>query len=145
MVFDVEKIRQDFPILKRKMGGKPLVFLDSASTSQKPVQMINAIKEYYEMYNANPHRSLYKLCEEATELYEESRKKVAKFINAKHPEEIIFVRNTNEAMNLLAHSYAIPRLGIKDEIVISIMEHHANIVPWQFVSEKREPNCASQT
>lgn len=137
MTFDVEKIRQDFPILKRKIDGKPLVFLDSASTSQKPVQMINAIKEYYEMYNANPHRSLYKLCEEATELYEESRKKVAKFINAKHPEEIIFVRNTNEAMNLLAHSYAIPRLGIKDEIVVSIMEHHANIVPWQFVSEKK--------
>jgi len=134
-MFDVEKIREDFPILKRKIDGKPLVFLDSASTSQKPVQVINAIKEYYEMHNANPHRSLYKLCEEATELYEDARKKVAEFINAKHPEEIIFVRNTNEAMNLIAHSFALPKLHNPSEIVLSVMEHHANIVPWQYVRD----------
>ncbi|MBI4010039.1 MAG: cysteine desulfurase [Candidatus Aenigmarchaeota archaeon] len=139
-MFDVEKVREDFPILKRKIDGKPLVFLDSASTSQKPIQVINAIKEYYEMHNANPHRSLYKLCEEATELYENTRKKVAEFINAKHPEEIIFVRNTNEAMNLIAHSFALPKLHNPNEIILSVMEHHANIVPWQYV---RDNNGAS--
>ena len=135
MMFDVEKVREDFPILKRKIDGKPLIFLDSASTSQKPMRVINAIKEYYEMYNANPHRSLYKLCEEATEMYEDARKKVAKFINAKHPEEIIFVRNTNEAMNLIAHSFALPKLHNPSEIILSVMEHHANIVPWQYVRD----------
>jgi len=134
-MFDVEKVREDFPILKRKIDGKPLIFLDSASTSQKPMRVINAIKEYYEMYNANPHRSLYKLCEEATEMYEDARKKVAKFINAKHPEEIIFVRNTNEAMNLIAHSFALPKLHNPSEIILSVMEHHANIVPWQYVRD----------
>lgn len=136
MMFDVEKLREDFPILKRKIEGKPLIFLDSASTSQKPVQVINAIKEYYEMHNANPHRSLYKLCEEATELYEDARKKVAKFVNAKHPEEIIFVRNTNEAMNLIVNSFAMPKLHNPSEIVLSVMEHHANIVPWQYLRDK---------
>jgi cysteine desulfurase/selenocysteine lyase len=136
MMFDVEKVREDFPILKRKIEGKPLIFLDSASTSQKPVQVINAIKEYYEMHNANPHRSLYKLCEEATELYEDARKKVAKFVNAKHPEEIIFVRNTNEAMNLIVNSFAMPKLHNPSEIVLSVMEHHANIVPWQYLRDK---------
>ena len=134
-MFNVEKIREDFPILKRKIDGKPLVFLDSASTSQKPVHVINAIKEYYELHNANPHRSLYKLCEEATELYEDARRNVAEFINAKHPEEIIFVRNTNEAMNLLVHSFALPKLHNPNEIVLSVMEHHANIVPWQYVRD----------
>ena len=135
-MFDVEKVREDFPILKRKIEGKPLIFLDSASTSQKPVQVINAIKEYYEMHNANPHRSLYKLCEEATELYEDARKKVAKFVNAKHPEEIIFVRNTNEAMNLIVNSFAMPKLHNPSEVVLSVMEHHANIVPWQYLRDK---------
>ena len=132
-MFDVEKIREDFPILKRKINNRQLVFLDSASTSQKPKQVIEAIKNYYEMHNANPHRSIYQLCDEATQLYENTRKKVAKFINAKHPEEIIFVRNTNEAMNLIAHSFALPKLHNPSEIVLSIMEHHANIVPWQLV------------
>ena len=139
-MFDVEKVRQDFPILKRKIDGKPLVFLDSASTSQKPKQVINAIKEYYELHNANPHRSLYKLCEEATEMYENARKKVARFINAKHPEEIIFVRNTNEAMNLLVHSLALPKLHKPDEIILSVMEHHSNIVPWQYVKDNNGVN-----
>ncbi len=135
-MFDVEKIRQDFPILKRRIEGKPLIFLDSASTSQKPAQVINAIKDYYELHNANPHRSLYKLCEEATQLYEDARKKVAKFINAKHPEEIIFVRNTNEAINLIAHSFALNRVKKSDEIISSVMEHHANILPWQYVRKQ---------
>lgn len=135
-MFDVEKIRKDFPILKRKINGKPLNFLDSTSTSQKPKQVIDAIKNYYELHNANPHRSLYKLCEEATQMYEDARKKVAEFINAKHSEEIIFVRNTNEAMNLITNSYAMPNLKSQDEIILSVMEHHANIVPWQHVKKR---------
>lgn len=135
-MFDVEKIRKDFPILRRKINGKPLNFLDSTSTSQKPKQVIDAIKNYYELHNANPHRSLYKLCEEATQMYEDARKKVAEFINAKHSEEIIFVRNTNEAMNLITNSYAMPNLKSQDEIILSVMEHHANIVPWQHVKKR---------
>ncbi len=134
-MINVEKIREDFPILKRKINNHPLVFLDSASTSQKPKQVIEAIKNYYETNNANPHRSIYQLCDEATQMYEDARKKVAKFINAKHSEEIIFVRNTNEAMNLLMHSFALSKLHNPSEITTSIMEHHANIVPWQFVKK----------
>lgn len=131
-MLNVEKIREDFPILKRKINNRQLIFLDSASTSQKPNQVIESIKNYYEMHNANPHRSIYQLCDEATQLYEDARKKVAKFINAK-PEEIVFVRNTNEAMNLIMHSFALPKLHNPSEIIVSIMEHHANIVPWQLV------------
>ncbi|MBI2547064.1 MAG: cysteine desulfurase [Candidatus Aenigmarchaeota archaeon] len=133
---DVEKIRGDFPILKRKINNKPLVFLDSASTSQKPQQVIDAIKNYYENHNANPHRSIYTLCDEATQIYEKSRGKVSKFINAKKDEEIVFVRNTNEAMNIVAYSYAMNNLKEGDEILLTIMEHHANIVPWQMLQKK---------
>ncbi len=136
MSFDVEKIREDFPILKRKINNRLLAFLDSASTSQKPMQVIEAIKNYYENNNANPHRSIYTLCDEATQIYEKSRQNVAKFINAKKDKEIIFVRNTNEAMNILAYSYAMGNLKEGDEIVLTIMEHHANIVPWQMLQKK---------
>src|SRR3989338_3507324 len=116
MPLDVGKIREDFPILKRKINNRSLAFLDSASTSQKPVQVIDAIKNYYEQHNANPHRSIYTLCDEATQIYEKSRKKVAKFVNASE-NEIVFVRNTNEAMNMLAYSYAMRNLKEGDEIV----------------------------
>ncbi|MBI2543439.1 MAG: cysteine desulfurase [Candidatus Aenigmarchaeota archaeon] len=133
---NVEKIREDFPILKRKINNHPLVFLDSASTSQKPVQVINAIKNYYEMNNANPHRSIYQLCDEATQMYEDARKKVVKFINARNDEEIIFVRNTNEAMNIIVQSYAMDNLKEGDEVLLTVMEHHANIVPWQMLQKK---------
>ena len=132
---NVEKIREDFPILSKKINGKQLVFLDNASTSQKPKQVIEAIKNYYEEHNANPHRSIYKLCEEATEIYEKSHEDVAKFINASNEEEIIFVRNTNEAMNLVMYSWAMNNLKSGDEILVTMMEHHANIVPWQFLQK----------
>ncbi len=132
---NAEKIREDFPIFKRKINNHPLVFLDSASTSQKPKQVIEAIKNYYEQHNANPHRSIYTLCDEATQIYEKARNKVAKFINA-NDKEIIFVRNTNEAMNILAYSYALENLKDGDEILLTVMEHHANIVPWQMLQKK---------
>lgn len=132
---NAEKIRQDFPIFRRKINNRPLVFLDSASTSQKPAQVIEAIKNYYEQHNANPHRSIYTLCDEATQIYEKSREKVANFVNAKSEKEIVFVRNTNEAMNILAYS-GTENLKEGDEIVLTIMEHHANIVPWQMLQKK---------
>ncbi len=135
-MLDAEKVREDFPILNRKINGKPLIFLDNASTSQKPKQVIDAIKNYYEEHNANPHRSIYKLCEEATEIYEKSHEEVAKFINASGKEEIVFVRNTNEAMNLLMYSWAMQNLKSGDEILLTMMEHHANIVPWQFLQRQ---------
>lgn len=134
MSLNVEKIREDFPILKRKINNHPLAFLDSASTSQKPKQVIDAITSYYENNNANPHRSIYQLCDEATQMYEDARKKVAKFINAK-PDEIVFVRNTNEAMNIISNSFPISKLQNPSEIILSIMEHHANIVPWQLIRD----------
>lgn len=133
---DVEKIREDFPILKRKINNRTLAFLDSASTSQKPNQVIDAIKNYYEHHNANPHRSIYTLCDEATQIYEKSRKTVANFVNANDEKEIVFVRNTNEAINILAYSYAMNNLKEGDEIVLTMMEHHANIVPWQMAQKK---------
>ncbi len=136
MSLDAEKIREDFPIFKRKINNRTLVFLDSASTSQKPKQVIDAIKDYYEQHNANPHRSIYTLCDEATQIYEKARNKVARFINAKSEKEIVFVRNTNEAMNILAYSYAMENLKEGDEILLTIMEHHANIVPWQMLQKK---------
>ncbi len=136
MLLNAENIREDFPIFKRKINNRTLAFLDSASTSQKPKQVIDAIKDYYEQHNANPHRSIYTLCDEATQIYEKSRNKVAKFINAKSDKEIVFVRNTNEAMNILAYSYAMNNLKEGDEILLTIMEHHANIVPWQMLQKK---------
>ncbi len=132
---NVDKIRKDFPILNRKINGNQLIFLDNASTSQKPQQVIDSIKNYYEEHNANPHRSIYKLCEEATEIYEKAHEDTSKFINASSKEEIIFVRNTNEAINLVMYSWALNNLKSGDEILLSVMEHHANIVPWQYLQK----------
>lgn len=134
-LMDIEKIRKDFPILNVKVHGKPLVYLDNAATSQKPKSVIDAIKNYYENYNANIHRSIHKLGEEATAAYEEAHKKVADFINADF-EEIVFTKNTTESINLLAYSL-INNLKPNDEIVISQMEHHSNFVPWQQLALKR--------
>ncbi|MBI1972328.1 MAG: cysteine desulfurase [Candidatus Aenigmarchaeota archaeon] len=131
---DVEKIKADFPILKRKINGKKLVYLDSAATSQKPVQVISAIKEYYENRNANVSRSVHKLGEEATEAYENARKTVAKLINANSEKEIIFVRNATEGINLVAYSYFLPVAQAGGKIISTVMEHHSNIVPWQFIN-----------
>ncbi len=134
-LLDVEKIRKDFPILNVKVHGKPLVYLDNAATTQKPRIVIEAVKDYYENYNANIHRSIHKLGEEATAAYEEARRKAAGFINAKL-EEIIFTKSTTESLNLLAYSLG-NEIKAGDEIVISEMEHHSNFVPWQQLAIKK--------
>ena len=124
-------IKKDFPILENEK----IVYLDSGATTQKPKQVLDKIKEFYEKYNANPHRGAYTLSTEATEYYENTRTKIAKFINSKHREEIIFSKNASESLNLIAYSYGMENLKKDDEIVISIMEHHSNLVPWQKVSK----------
>jgi cysteine desulfurase/selenocysteine lyase len=137
MDFDIEKIRADFPILKIKMNERPLVYLDSAATSQKPRQVIDAIVDYYKNYNANIHRGLYRISEKATEEYTESKAKVAKFINASGKEEIIYVKNTTEAINLAALSWGDANIRKGDRILISEMEHHSNMVPWMVLAKKK--------
>lgn len=129
---NIEEIKKDFPILQNK----EITYLDSGATTQKPIQVIKAVEEFYEKYNANPHRGAYSLSIEATEAYENTRKKIAKFINAKQPEEIVFSKNATESLNLIAYSYGIENLKKDDEIVISIMEHHSNLVPWQKVCKQ---------
>lgn len=129
-------VRKDFPILSRKINGKRLVYLDSAATSQKPDGVINAMKDFYENHNSNIHRSVYKLAEEATEMYEGARDAVAKFIGARS-DEIIFVRNTTEAINLVAYSWAMHNVQKGDEILITEMEHHSNLLPWQMVAKSK--------
>jgi len=128
---NIEEIRKDFPILQNKK----IAYLDSGATTQKPIQVLQAIEEFYKRYNANPHRGAYSLSIEATEMYENTRTKIAKFINAKHREEIIFSKNATESLNLIAYSYGMENLKKDDEITISIMEHHSNLVPWQKVSK----------
>ncbi|WP_337862328.1 cysteine desulfurase [Nitrososphaera sp.] len=135
---NVKKIRQDFPILKRKvMGGKPLVYLDNAATTQKPLAVINAISDYYMNYNSNIHRAVHQLAEEATFAFEETRQKVARFINARHTDEIIFTRNATEAINLVAYSWGRANVKRGDRVVISEIEHHSNIVPWQILTQEK--------
>ena len=133
---DVAAIRADFPILQRKVHDKPLVYLDNAATSQKPRQVIQALVDYYEQYNANIHRGIHTLAEEATGLYEDARGKAARFIGANGPDEIILTRNTTESLNLVAYTWATDNIGAGDEIVITTMEHHSNIVPWQWLVQK---------
>ena len=125
-------LKRDFPLLMQNN----IAYLDSAATTQKPMQVINAISEYYKNANANPHRGAYKLSLESTKVYDEARKKIAKFINAKSENQIVFTRNATESLNLIAYSYGLNNLGSKDKIVLSIMEHHSNLVPWQYVSRK---------
>jgi cysteine desulfurase/selenocysteine lyase len=129
------ELRNDFPIFKKKINGKDLVYLDNASTTQKPYLVINSITDFYSNYNSNIHRAVYQLAEEATELYEQSRKKIANFINVR-PEEIIFTRNTTESINLIAHSWARSNLKKDDVIAITEIEHHSNIVPWQILCQE---------
>ncbi|MEU4236465.1 cysteine desulfurase [Actinoplanes sp. NPDC026619] len=137
MTFDVARIRADFPILSREINGHPLVYLDSANTSQKPRQVLEAMRVHHERHNGNVSRSVHTLGTEATTAYEEARAKVASFVNAGTPDEIVFTKNSTEALNLIAHS-AGQMLALKpgDEIVISEMEHHSNIVPWQLLCER---------
>jgi cysteine desulfurase/selenocysteine lyase len=137
-MYDIEAVRKDFPILNRQVHGKPLVYLDNAATTQKPRQVIDALVNYYENYNANIHRGLHKLAEEATTAYEESRAKVGRFI--KSPEgarSIVFTRNCTEAINLVANAWGRKFLNPGDEIVLSVEEHHSNLVPWQLIAKER--------
>lgn len=131
-----EEIKKDFSILKNR----DVVYLDSGATSQRPQCVIDAIDEFYKNKNANPHRGAYELSIEATDIYESTREKIANFINAAHSEEVIFTKNASEALNLIAYSYGLDNLGKDDEVVISIMEHHSNLVPWQFVTKKTGAN-----
>ena len=133
---NISKIRADFPILKRVVNGKPLVYLDNAATSQKPDYVLNAMDEYYRNKNANVHRGIHKLGEEATIAYEEARGKVARFVGARHAEEIIFVRNATEGLNLIAMTWGRANIKKDNKIVLTIMEHHSNIVPWQLLAKE---------
>lgn len=131
---DVESIRKDFPVLDRMVNGRPLVYFDNAATSQKPIQVIDAIKEYYMNHNANIHRGVHTLGTESTELYDQARKTVAEFINADE-REIVFTKNATESINLVMYAWALRNLGKGDRIVLSIMEHHANLLPWLWLSK----------
>ena len=137
-MYNVEDVRKDFPILQRQVHGKPLVYLDNAATTQKPRAVIDALVNYYENYNANIHRGLHKLAEEATTAYEESRAKVARFIKSPAgARSIVFTRNTTESLNLVANAWGRRFLQPGDEIVLSVVEHHSNLVPWQLIAKEK--------
>jgi cysteine desulfurase / selenocysteine lyase len=136
VAFDALRWRREFPILQQQVHGKPLVYLDNAATSQKPQVVIDAISDYYQLYNSNVHRGVHQLSEKATAAYESAREKLRRFINASSLKEIIFVRGTTEAINLVAQSYGRSRFQSGDEIILSEMEHHSNIVPWQLLHEQ---------
>jgi cysteine desulfurase/selenocysteine lyase len=135
-VLDVERVRRDFPILDRTVNGRPLVYLDSGASSQRPVAVLRAVEEYETHSHANIHRGVHALSQAATEAFEGARERVRRFINARSTKEIIFVRGTTEAINLVAQSFARPRFKAGDEIIVTALEHHANIVPWQMVCEQ---------
>jgi len=132
--YDAERVRRDFPILAREVHGKPLVFLDSAASSQRPNAVIEAVDAYERLHHANVHRGVHQLSQEATAMFEQARERVRRFVNAASTREVIFTRGTTEAINLVAQSYARPRLKPGDEILLTTLEHHANIVPWQLVA-----------
>lgn len=134
---ETNKIRNDFPILTRKINGKPFVYFDNASTTQKPSSVINKIVNYYSFYNSNIHRAVYDIAEEATNAYELTRQKISKFINASSPQEIIFTRNATEAINLVAYSWGRKNIQKGDVIILSEQEHHSNIVPWQILAKEK--------
>ncbi|NES20458.1 MAG: aminotransferase class V-fold PLP-dependent enzyme, partial [Symploca sp. SIO3E6] len=129
-------IRADFPILHQQVNGKPLVYFDNAATSQKPTAVIDALRNYYEQDNSNVHRGVHYLSARATEAYEGARDKVARFINAASRNEIVFTRNASEAINLVAYSWGLSNLQPQDEIILTVMEHHSNLVPWQIMAQK---------
>ncbi|NWG22053.1 MAG: cysteine desulfurase [Chloroflexi bacterium] len=134
--FDILALRREFPILSQPMNGKTLAFLDSAASSQKPRRVIDCLEDYYRRYNANVHRGVYRLSEEATFAFERARGKVARFINARSQREVVFVRNTTEAINLVARSWGDVNLREGDRILLSVMEHHSNLVPWQMLAQR---------
>ncbi len=135
-MLNIEAIRQDFPILQQKTNGKPLVFLDSAASSQKPLAVIKAVDTYYREYHANVHRGIYDLSEKASAAYEQARKKIARFINAKSWRELIYTRNATESLNLVAYTWGMQHVGPGDTILVSDMEHHANLIPWQQLAKR---------
>ena len=139
-MIDVEIIREDFPILNRKIHGKPLVYLDNAATTQKPSQVIDSLVNYYENFNANVHRGVHSLSMEATDMFEQARVKVADFINAETSETLIWTRNASESLNVVAHSWARNHIGEGDEILLTPMEHHSNLVPWQELARIKGAN-----
>ncbi|HEY8526736.1 MAG TPA: SufS family cysteine desulfurase [Acidimicrobiales bacterium] len=134
---DVARVRKDFPIFEREVGGRRLVYLDSASSSQRPSAVIDAISDYYERHHANVHRSVYQLAAEATEMYEAARRTVARFIGSPSPDEVVFAKNVTEAINLVAHTWARANLKPGDPVLLTEIEHHANIVPWLMLAEER--------
>ena len=134
-MFDVQKIREDFPVLQRTVHGKPLVYLDTAATAQRPLAVIEATSRFYREFNANVHRGVHTLSQEATELYEDARRKLAAWINAPSEREVVFTRGTTESINLVANAFLRPRIGPGDEILITHMEHHSNSVPWQMLRD----------
>ncbi|TMR68633.1 aminotransferase class V-fold PLP-dependent enzyme, partial [Streptococcus pseudopneumoniae] len=133
---DIAAIRKDFPILQQEVNGKPLIYLDSAASSQKPLSVIEALENYYKEYNSNVHRGIHHLSQKATDAYENTRNKLKDYINAPKAEQIIFTKGTTESINLVASSFVKPGLNEGDKILISAMEHHANIVPWQLLCEE---------
>lgn len=135
--YDVEAVRRDFPILARAVYGKPLTYLDNAASAQKPQTVIDAVTHAYSQEYANVHRGLHFLSNAATEAYEKARETVRSFLNAGNVDEIVFTKSATEAINTVAHGYAMPRIGEGDEIVLSVMEHHSNIVPWHFLRERQ--------
>jgi len=136
-MLDVRRLREDFPILRQQVNGRRLVYLDNAATTQKPRQVIDALVRYYETSNANIHRGIHTLAARATEQYEEARRRVARFIGAASPEEVVFTRNATEAINLIARTWGDEHIGEGDEIVLTLMEHHSNIVPWQLLARRK--------
>lgn len=134
--FPIARVRSDFPILSSKVHGQDLVYLDNAATTQKPIQVIDAINDYYRASNANVHRGVHFLSEKATALYEKAREKVASFIGASNKRECIFTRGTTESINLVANSFVLPKLKAGDEVLVTHLEHHSNIVPWQLICDK---------
>ncbi|MFW5963653.1 MAG: aminotransferase class V-fold PLP-dependent enzyme, partial [Natronomonas sp.] len=138
---DVEGLREDFPILQRKVNGTDLVYLDNAATTQTPEQVIGAITDYYRNYNANVHRGIHQLSQEASIAYEEAHDRVAEFIGAAGREEIVFTKNTTEAMNLVAYAWGLNELGPGDEVVLTEMEHHASLVTWQQIAKRTGADC----
>ncbi len=136
-VLDIKKIREDFPILQTKVYGKPLVYFDNAATTQKPKSVLQTLEQYYTGYNSNVHRGVHLLSQQATEAYEEARKKIAAYINAEHTHEVIFTKGTTNSINLVAYTFGRKFLKAGDEVLISAMEHHSNIVPWQIICEEK--------
>ena len=131
-----DRVRADFPILHQEVNGKPLVYLDNAATSQKPLTVLNTLRDYYEQYNSNVHRGVHTLSAKATDAYEAARDKVAAFVNAASRQEIIYTRNASEAINLVAYSWGTSNIQPGDEIILSVMEHHSNLIPWQLLAQK---------